>query len=124
MEDFQLLDKDTFDNSIVKRDFMKVYHQQGAQLNDPDQNIKFTFFENNNYHQIGNAYLEYYIPVRNPAADFDNNNRIRLTNNGLAYIFQEAVLVTTLGSNLEYNNNVGQVFTTMRVFTSKDGDLL
>ena len=76
LEDFQLLDNETFDNSIVKRDFLKVYHQQRAQLNDPDQNIKFILFENNIHHQIGNAYLEYDISVRNPAADFDINSRI------------------------------------------------
>ena len=40
LEDFQLLYDEPFDNSISKRDFMKVYHQQGAQLNDPDQNTK------------------------------------------------------------------------------------
>ena len=101
LEDFQLLDNEVFDNSIVKRDFMKVYHQQGAQLNVPDQNINFIFGENNNYHQIGNAYLEYVItvqhPVQNPRVIFDNDNRIRLTNNGLAYVFQETVLATTSG---------------------------
>ena len=58
LEDFQLLDNEPFDNSIIKRDFLKVYHEEGAQLIDPDQNIKFIFGENNNYHQVGNAYLE------------------------------------------------------------------
>ena len=58
LEDFQLLDNEVFDNSIVKRDFMKVYHRQGAQLNDPDRSIKFIFGENNNCPQIGNAYVE------------------------------------------------------------------
>ena len=124
LEDFQLLDKEPFDNSIVKRDFVEVYHQQGAQLNNPDQNIKFIFGENNNYHQIGNAYLEYDITVRDPNAVFDNNSRIRLTNNGLAYVFQEAVLATKSGSNLEHKKYVGQISTIMRVLTSKDGDLL
>ena len=124
LEDFQLLDNEVFDNSIVKRDFMKVYHQRGAQLKDPDQNIKFIFGENNNYHQIGIAYLEYDITVQNPASVFDDNSRIRLTNNGLAYAFQEAVLATTSGSNLEHNKFVGQISTIMRVLTSKDGDLL
>ena len=124
LEDFLLLDKEVFDNSIVKRDFRKVYQQQGAQLNDPDQNVKFIFGENNNYHQIGNAYLEYDITVQNPVAVFDNNSRIRLTKNGLAYVFQEAVLATTAGSNLEHNKFVGQISTNMRVLTSKDGDLL
>ena len=101
---------------------MKFYHQQGAQLNDPDQNIKLIFAENDNYHQIGNAYLEYDITVQNPAAVFDNESRIRLTNNGLAYVFHEAVLATTSGSNLEHNKFVSQISTIMRVLTSKDGD--
>ena len=120
LEEFQLLDNEAFDNSIVKRVFMKVCHQQGAQLNDADQNIKFIFGENNNYHQVSNACLEYDITVQNLAAVFDNTSRIRLTNNGLAYVFQEAVLATTSGSNLEHNKFVGQ----MRVLTSKVGDLL
>ena len=81
LEDFQLLDNDVFDNGIVKRDFMKVYRQQRAQLTDPAQYIKFIFGENNKYHQIGNSYLEYGITVRHPAAVFDNNSGIRLTNN-------------------------------------------
>ena len=125
IEDFQFLDSEVFDNSIIKRHFMKVYHQQGAQLNDPIQNSKFIFGENNNFHQIGNAYLEYDTTVQNPAAVFDNNNsRIKLNNNGLAYAFQEAVLATTSGSNLEHNKFVGQISTIMRVLTCKDGDLL
>ena len=103
LEYFQLLDNESFDNSIVKREYLKIYHQQGGQLKNPDQKIGFIFGENNNYHQIGNAYPEYDITVRNPLADFDNNSRIRLTNNGLAYVFQEAVLATTSGSNLEDN---------------------
>ena len=127
LEGFQSLDNEVFDNSINKRDFMKVYHQQGAQLNDPDQNINFNFGENNKHHQIGNAYPEYDITVQNPVAVFDDNSRIRLTNNGLAYVFQEAVSATTSGSNLEHNKYAGQISTIIRVLTSKaskDGDLL
>ena len=30
LEDFQLLDNEPFDNSIIKRDFTIIYHQQGA----------------------------------------------------------------------------------------------
>ena len=36
---FQLLDNELFDNSILKREFLIVYHQQGAQINQSDQNI-------------------------------------------------------------------------------------
>ena len=36
LEDFQLIDNEPIDNSIIKRDYLKIYHQQGALLNDPD----------------------------------------------------------------------------------------
>ena len=63
MEDFQLSDSEPSDNSIVKRDFLKVYHKQGAQLNQSDQYIEFIFGQNNNYYRIGNGYLEFVILV-------------------------------------------------------------
>ena len=53
LEDFQLLDNEPFDNSIIKTDFTKIYHRQGDQLNQSDQNIEFIFGENTIYHQIG-----------------------------------------------------------------------
>ena len=56
-ENFEILDNDPIDNSIMRRDFSKVYHQQGANLNDPNQIVEFIFGENNHYHQIGNSYL-------------------------------------------------------------------
>ena len=43
LEDFQLLDNDPLDNSIIKRDFTNLYHRQGDQLNQSDQNIEFIF---------------------------------------------------------------------------------
>ena len=61
---FQLLDKEPLGNSFIKRDFTKLYHRQGDQLNQSDQNIEFIFGENNNYHQIGNFFLEFTITVR------------------------------------------------------------
>ena len=125
LEDFQLLNNEPFDNSIIKRDFLKVYQQQGAQLNDADQNIEFIFGENNNFHQIGNAYLEFDITVRaqNVADAFDEDSPIRLTNNGFAYVFQEARLSTST-TDLEHNEYVGQFSTIMRLVSSRDGDLL
>ena len=45
LEDFRLLDNEPFDNRIIKRDFLKVYHQQGAQLNQSDQNVEFILGE-------------------------------------------------------------------------------
>ena len=125
LEDFQLLDNEPFDNSIIKRDFIKVYHQQGAQLNQSDQNIEFIFGENNKYHKVGDSYLEFDITVRrNNGVDFDNNDPIRLTNNAFAIVFKEGRLSTTAGSDLEHNKYVGQISTIMRSLTSRDGDLL
>ena len=123
LEDFQLLDNETFDNSIVKREYVKIYHQQGANLNDPDQNVEFIFGENNKYHQIGNAYLEIGITVRDTAGGFANASNIRLINIALAYCFKEARFSTTGSSDLEHNKYVGQVSTIMRSLTSKDSDL-
>ena len=45
IEDFHLLDNESIDNSVIKRDYTKIYHQQGAQLNQSDQNIEFIFGE-------------------------------------------------------------------------------
>ena len=110
---------------MIKRDFLKIYHQQGAQLNQSDQNIEFIFGENNNNHQIDNAHLEFDMTVRaaNPANNLDDTSVLRLTNNALAYCFKETRLSTTGGSDLEHNNYVGQVSRIMRLLTSKDGDL-
>ena len=126
LEDFQLIDNEQIDNSIIKRDFIKVYHQQGAQLNDPDQNIEFIFGENNNYHQIGNSYLQFDILVRPQLAAnaFDNDSPIRLVNNAFAHCFKEAVILTTGGMEIENIKFLGQVSTIMKSLISNDGDLL
>ena len=125
LEDFQLLDNEPLDNSIIKRDFTKIYHRQGDQLNQSDQNIEFIFGENNNYHQIGNAYLEFNITVRkNDDTNFHHEDPIRLVNNGFAFCFKEARLSTTIGSDIEINKFCGQVSTIMRVISNKDRGLL
>ena len=124
-EDFQLLDNETFDNSIIKRDLTKIYHQQGAQLNQSDQIIEFIFGENNNYHQIGNGYLEFNITVRkNDTTTFHIEDPIRLINNGYAFCFKEAHLSTTIGCDIEHKKFCGQVSTIMKVISNKDDDLL
>ena len=125
LEDFQLLDNEPLDNSIIKRDFTKIYHRQGDQLNQSDQNIEFIFGENNNYHQIGNAYLEFNITVRkNDDTNFHFGDPVRLVNNGFAFCFKEGRLSTTIGSDIEINKFCGQVSTIMRAISNKDGDLL
>ncbi len=62
-EDFQLIDESKIDDSIIKRDFINLYHQHGAEVNNENQNIKFYFGENLNYIQIGNSFLEFDIEV-------------------------------------------------------------
>ena len=103
-EDFQLLDNEPFDNRIIKRDFTKIYHQQGAQLNQSDQNIEFIFSENNKYYQIGNGYLEINKTVRiNDTTYFHIEDPIPLVNNGYAFCYKKARLSTTIGSDIEHN---------------------
>ena len=125
LEDFQLLDNEPLDNSIIKRDFTKIYHRQGDQLNQSDQNIEVIFGENKNYHQIGNAYLEFNITVRkNDTTNFHNDDPIRLVNNAFAYCFKEARLTTSIGGDIEINKFCGQISTIMRAISNKDGDFL
>ena len=128
LEDFELINNVQIDDSIVKRDYTKVYHQQGANLNDSNQNVEFIFGENNNYHQIGNAYLEFDITITKIAAPPNkpiliDADQLRLINNAFAYCFTQATLSTTGGMDLEDNKYVGQVSTIMRLLTSKDSDL-
>ena len=125
LEDFQLLDNEPFDNSIFKRDFTKIYHRQGDQFNQSDQNIEFIFGENNNYHPIGDAYLEFNITVRkSDDTKFHHEDPVRLVKNGYASSFREARLGTTIGSDIEINKICGKICTIMRAISNKDGDLL
>ena len=125
LEDFQLLDNEPLDNSIIKRDFTKIYHRQGDQLNQSHQNIEFLFGENKNYHQICNAYLEFNNTVRkSDTTNFHNDDPIGLVFNGFAFCFKEARLSTSIGGDIEINKFCGQVSTIMRVISNKDGDLL
>ena len=123
-EDFLLTDILKIDDSIIKRDFIKIYHQHGAEVNNENQNIKFYFGENLNYIQIGNSYLEIDIEVKKADnTNFTNANQIRLVNKELAYIFQKGRLSTSAGSKIEHNKNLGNVSAIMRLLTQKDEDL-
>ena len=125
LEDFQLLDKEPLHNSIIKRDFNKIYHRQGDKLNQSDQNIEFIFGGNNNYRQIGNAYLEFNITVRkNDTTNFHNDDPIRLVNIGFAFCFKEARLTFSISGDIGINKFCRQVSTIMRAISNKDGDLL
>ena len=39
-EDFQLIDNEKSDDSIIKRDFIKLYNQSGANVNAENSQIK------------------------------------------------------------------------------------
>ena len=125
IEVFHLLDNEPFDNSIIKRVFTKLYHQQGAQLNQPDQIIEVIFGENDNYHQIVNGFLEFNITVRkNDITIFHREDPFRLVNNGYAFCFKEARLSSTIGSDIEHNKFCSQISTIVKVISNKDDGLL
>ena len=108
----------------MKTIFTKIYHQQGAQLNQSDQNIEFIFGKNINYHEIGIGYLEFDIRVQiNHGTICHYDDPIRLIKNGFAFCFKEARLSTTFGSDFGHNWFCGQVSTIMRLTTNEDGDL-
>ena len=123
-EDFQLMDTEKIDDSIIKRDFIKIYHQSGANVDAENSQIKFYFGENHNFIQVGSGYLEFDLRVR---LDNDNNfadgNLIRLVNNAFAYTIHDARISTSTGVEIEQNKYVGPISTLMRLVTHKDGDL-
>ena len=54
-EIFQLIDETVIDNSIMKRNFSKIDHQQGVTQNDSGKNFNFIFGENSKCFGMGNA---------------------------------------------------------------------
>ena len=100
--------------------FFKICHQQAANIIDSDQNFELIFGEINNYHQIGNAYLQYEISIEKDVANaadrvLVDGDVITLVNNAFVYCFKESRLATTGGSDTEHNKYLGQVSTIMRV---------
>ena len=127
-EDFQLIDDSKRDDSIIKRDFIKIYHQSGANIDAENSQIKFYFGENHNFIQVGNGYLEFDIRIRrddgNPFTIVaPGNDIIRLVNNTFAYTIHDARISTSAGVEIEQNKYVGPISTIMRLVTEKDGDL-
>ena len=107
---------------------MKIHHQQAANLNDSDHFIEFLSRENNIYHQIGIAYLQYEITVEKDVANaadriFVDGDFNRLVIIAFAFCFRETSLSTTHGSDIERNKYCGQVSTIMRALTNKGRDI-
>ena len=127
-EDFQLIDNEKIDDSIIKRDFIKIYHQSGANVDAENSQIKFHFGENHNFIQVGNGYLEFDIRIRRDDGNAftivaPGNDIIRLVNNAFAYTIHDARISTSAGVEIEQNKYVGPSSTIMRLITQKDGDL-
>ena len=126
--DFQLVDDEKIDDSCIKRDFIKIYQQFGADVNNENSNIKFYFGEIHNFIQVGNGYLELDIKFRKddnskfsitaPGHDF-----IRLVNNAFAYTLHDARISISAGVEIEQNRIVGSISTNMRLLTQKAADL-
>ena len=126
--DFQLIDDEKIDDSIIKRDFIKIYHQSGANVDAENSQIKFYFGENHNFIQVGNGYLEFDTRIRKDDGNAftivaPGNDIIRLVNNAFAYTIHDARISTSAGVEIEQKKYVGPISTIMRLVTQKDGDL-
>ena len=128
-EDFQLIDDSKIDDSIIKRDFIKIYHQSGANVDAENSQIEFYFGENHNFIQVVNGYLEFDIRIRradgNPfvVANPARTDVIRLVNNAFAYTIHDARISSIAGVEIEQNKYCGPVSTIMSIVSQKDGDL-
>ena len=127
-DDFQLIDTEKIDDSIIKPDFIKIYHQSGANVDAENSQFKFYFVENHYFFQVGNGYLE--LDIRFRRADGNpftivapGNDIIRLVNNAFAYTNHDARISTSAGVEIEQKKYVGPISTIMRLVTQKDGDL-
>ena len=125
---FQILDNEPVDNSIMKRDFKKVYHQQRAIQDEPDQDIEIIFGENNIYDQIRNAYLQFGITLRKADNNNFNEEAVRMLKKLLHIVLKKLdwlpLWFDLEGFDLEHKQNVGQLSVIMRLITSEDGDLI
>ena len=72
LENFQMLGGTTIGTSFIRRNSVKIYHQQGAQSINSNHGNGFIIIANNIYHQIGNAYLEFDVTLRIYRTAFNN----------------------------------------------------
>ena len=127
-EDFQIRDIEKIDDSIIKRDFIKIHRQSGANVEAKNSQNKFFFGENHTLIQVGNGYLEFDIRVRR--ADgypftivAPGNDVIRLVDKAFAYTIHGGRISTSAGVDIEQNKYVGPISNNMRLVTQKGGDL-
>ena len=118
--DFQLVDDEKMMNdSILKPDFVNIYHQSVADANNENSNNKFCFGENHKFIQVGNGYLEFDIKIRK--ANNDNfsitapgHDVIRIFSNAFDYTLHYARVTTSSGAEIEQNKYVRPISTIMR----------
>ena len=122
--DFQLIDDEKIDDSSIKREFIKISHQSGANGSSENSSNQFFFEENYNFIQVGKRYLEF--DNKNWKVDFNNfsdGDVLRLVNSAFAYTINDARIYSSSGVEIEQNKVVGPISTIMRLNTQKDGDL-
>ena len=73
-EDSLIIDHTIIDNSILRRGYAKIYHQENAQLNEANKNVQLIFEENSNYYKIGISYLQFDIEVKKDGGNLENDN--------------------------------------------------
>ena len=123
-QDFQLIDTEKIEVSFIKRDFIKVYHQSGANVDAEKSQTKVYIGENQNCFKAGDGYLEFHKRIRLVNdSKFVDGNVIRLVNNAFAYTIQDDRISTSAGVEIEQKKYVGPISTIMRLVTQRDGDL-
>ena len=123
-EDLQLIIDSKNDDSVIKRDFTKLYHQHGAGVKVENQNIKFSFGKIFKFIQIGNGYLDLDIKINKAdGTNFTEADVCRRVSNQFADVFQDGRLCTSSGTVKEQNKYLDPVSTDMRLLTHKDGDI-
>ena len=126
-EGFQILNKEKNDIWIIERDFLKLYHQHGANVNEKNQSIIFFFGKNFDYTQLGTGYCQFEIRVRNAdksnfiVADPHTNEFIRLVTNAFAVTTQDTRISTSSGR--KQNNFVGPISRIMKLSMHRGVDL-
>ena len=122
--DFQLLDEEKIDDSIIKRDFIKIQHQSRSKVHNGISIIKIYFGENHKFIRFGHRYLEFDMKFKKTdITTFVNFDVIRLVNNAFSYIIGDARISNSSGFEIEQNKFCGPISTIMRLVTQKDGDL-
>ena len=58
-----MIDDTKIDISFIKRDLVKLYHQQKAQQKDYDKNTEFNCEKKMNYYETGNAFLYFEVTL-------------------------------------------------------------